>query len=99
MAQVRYSVVFGLKSEEARFLPLGEIYLRNSNLDEAKSIFKSLPQPNNTGDYVVRIYERYYDKHLEPDINYQKTEFTIECDKQGLDIIIHFLMDKYASNP
>lgn len=98
MAQVRYSVVFGSKDEANRFLPLGEIYLRDTNLDEAKTLFKSLPQPASVGDYVVRIYERYYDKHLEPDINYQKTEFTIECNRNSLDMIIHFLMDKNSTS-
>ena len=97
MAQVRYSVVFGFKDTADRFLPLGEIYLRDTNIDEAKAIFKSLPDPGNDGDYVVRIYERYYDKHLEPDVNYQKSEFTIECDKIGLDKIIHYLLDKSIS--
>ena len=98
MAQVRYSVVFGSKDEANRFLPQGEIYLRNTSLDEAKALFKSLPQPACEGDYVVRIYERYYDKHLEPDSNYQKTEFTIECDRNSLDTIIHFLMEKNSNN-
>ncbi|MEN8250224.1 MAG: hypothetical protein ABFS32_14925 [Bacteroidota bacterium] len=94
MAQVRYSVVFGIKDTADRLLPMGEIYLRNTTLEEAKALFKTLPQPSNDGDYVLRIYERYYDKHLEPDINYQKTEYTLECDRNGLDTIIHFLLDK-----
>jgi hypothetical protein len=94
MAQVRYSVVFGTKDPADRFLPQGEIYLRNTDLDQAKSIFESLPKSGAADKYVVRIYERYYDKHLEPDMNYQKTEFTIECNQAGLDEIIHFLLNK-----
>ena len=96
MAQVRYAVVFGYKDTADRFLSLGEIYLRNSNLDQAKILFKTLPQSGPEGDYVVRIYERYYDKHLDPDMNYEKTEFTIECNKSGLDAILHFLFDKLS---
>jgi hypothetical protein len=94
MAQVRYSVVFGMKDTADRFLPHGEVYLRNSDLDGAKHIFKSLPNSSSPGDYVVRIYERYYDKHLDPDMDYQKTEFTLECDRAGLDQVLHFLMEK-----
>ena len=94
MAQVRYAVVFGIKDAADRFLPHGEIYLRNTDLEQAKSKFKALPNSGAGGDYIVRIYERYYDKHLDPDMEYQKTEFTIECSKSGLDEIIHLLMDK-----
>lgn len=94
MAQVRYSVVFGLKDAADRFLPLGEIYLRNTNLDQAKSLFKSLPNSGADGDYVVRIYERYYDKHLDPDMEYEKTEYTIECNLNGLDDILHSLITR-----
>ena len=94
MAQVRYSVVFGIKDTSDKFLPHGEIYLRNINLEDAKALFKTLPVANTIGDYVVRIYERYYDKHLNLDYDYVKTEYTIECDKSGLDDIIHFLMDR-----
>lgn len=93
MAQVRYSVVFGTKDAADRFLPQGEIYLRNSDLEGAKTVFKALPGATSEGDYVVRIYERYYDKHLDPDMDYKKTEFTIECNQSGLDQIIHYLMD------
>lgn len=93
MAQVRYSVVFGKKDTADRFLPYGEIYIRNADLDGAKALFKKLPQAGAEGDYIVRIYERYYDKHLDPDMDYVKTEFTIECSKSGLDEIIHYLMD------
>jgi len=96
MAQVRYSIVFGFKDTVDRFLSLGEIYLRNSDLDQAKTLFKTLPHSGPEGDYIVRIYERYYDKHLDPDMNYQKTEFTIECTKTGLDEIINFLFDKLS---
>ena len=94
MAQVRYAVVFGAKDAADRFLPLGEIYLRNTDLEQAKSLFKALPKSGAEGDYVVRIYERYYDKHLDPDMDYQKTEYTIECNQSGLDEIVHYLMDK-----
>ena len=93
MAQVRYAVVFGMKDAADRFLPHGEIYLRNADLDQAKSIFTSLPSAKSAGDYVVRIYERYYDKHLDPDMDYQKTEYTIECNLSGLDDILHSLMN------
>lgn len=96
MAQVRYSIVFGIKDTADRFLPLGEFYLRNTDLEKAKAIFKQLPAGSNEGDYVVRIYERYYDKHLEPDLDYQKTEYTIECDKAGLDKVIHYLLEQSA---
>ena len=94
MANVRYAVVFGKKDTADRFYPYGEIYLRGINLDSAKSLFKTLPDSGTVGDYVVRIYERYYDKHLDADLDYEKTEYTIECTKDGLDKIIHFLMDK-----
>ena len=94
MAQVRYAVVFGMKDAADRFLPHGEIYLRNTDLEQAKSILKSLPGSGSGGDYIVRIYERYYDKHLDPDMDYQKTEYTIECNQSGLDEIVHYLMDK-----
>jgi len=94
MAQVRYAVVFGKKDTADRFLPYGEIYLRNTNLNSAKDLFKQLPQDNIEGDYVVRIYERYYDKHLDPDLDYVKTEFTLECTLAGLDRIIHFLLER-----
>ena len=96
MAQVRYAIVFGLKDTADRFLATGEFYLRNCDLDQAKSFFKSLPQSGNPGDYVVRIYERYYDKHLDADMNYEKTEFTIECDRSGLDNILDMLIKKLA---
>ena len=96
MAQVRYAIVFGQKDTADRFLPLGEYYLRNFDLEQAKALFKSLPVSAQEGDYVIRIYERYYDKHLEPDLDYQKTEFTIECNRSGLDSIMHYLLDKLA---
>ena len=94
MAQVRYAVVFGIKDAADRFLPHGEIYLRNKDLEQAKSLFKTLPNSGQGGDYVIRIYERYYDKHLDPDMDYQKTEYTIECNQSELDNIIHNLMSK-----
>jgi len=94
MAQVRYAVVFGIKDAADRFLPHGEIYLRNTDLEQAKSLFKTLPNSGQGGDYVIRIYERYYDKHLDPDMDYQKTEYTIECNQSELDNIIHNLMSK-----
>ena len=94
MAQVRYAIVFGKKDTADRFLPMGEIYLRNTDLEKAKSLFKKLPNTGKAGDYVIRIYQRYYDKHLEPDFDYQKTEYTIECDQHGLDQIIHYLLEE-----
>jgi hypothetical protein len=96
MAQVRYAVVFGRKDTADRFLPSGEFYLRNTDLDQAKTLFKQLPSSHSEGDFVVRIYERYYDKHIEVDLDYQKTEFTIECDQTGLDKIIHYLLERLA---
>jgi len=96
MAHVRYSIVFGYKDAADRFLSIGEVYLRNTELEEAKILLKSLPQSAPAGDYVVRIYERYYDKHLDPEINYQKTEFTIECTRAGLNEILAFLFDKFS---
>jgi hypothetical protein len=93
MAQVRYAIVFGKKDTADRFLPLGEFYLRNTDLEAAKELFKSLPTNLATGDYVVRIYERYYDKHLDPDLEYEKTAFTIECNNVGLDQIFHYLLE------
>jgi len=96
MAQVRYAIVFGLKDTADRFLSLGEFYLRNCDLDQSKTFFKTLPLPTSSGDYVVRIYERYYDKHLDADMNYVKTEFTIECDRSGLDKIVDYLVKKLA---
>ncbi len=96
MAQVRYAIVFGMKDTADRFFSLGEFYMRNSDLDQTKTFFKSLPMPSVPGDYVVRIYERYYDKHLDADMNYEKTEFTIECDKPGLDKIMDFMIKKLA---
>ena len=93
MAQVRYAIVFGRKDTADRFLPLGEYYLRNIDLEKAKALFKTLPVGVEEGDFVVRIYERYYDKHLDPDLDYQKTEYTIECNRSGLDKIMHFLLD------
>jgi|GEM_PF-5899541 len=94
MANVRYSVVFGYKDVADRFIPQGEIYLRGASLEQAKIIFKSLPQDVQEGEVVVRLYERYYDKHLEPDLNYEKTEYTIETDKAGLQKILTFLTKK-----
>ena len=94
MAQVRYAIVFGKKDTADRFLPLGEFYLRNTDLEQAKTLFKELPDISLEGDYVIRIYERYYDKHLEPDFNYQKTEFTIECNRSGLDQVLHYLLER-----
>ena len=43
MAQVRYAIVFGKKDTADRFLPLGEFYLRNTDLENAKALFKKLP--------------------------------------------------------
>jgi len=94
MAHVRYSIVFGIKDTADRFLPQGEIYLRNKNIEEAKTIFKTLPKPPSSGDYIVRIYERYYDKHLNPDMDYKKTEYTHECTLSALDEILHFLIKR-----
>ncbi len=85
----RYTVVFGLKDAADRYTPLGEFYLRGVELESAKEMFKHLPDPGGDGDYVFRLYERYYDKHTQVDMNYKKSEFTRETNQAGF----HHIMD------
>lgn len=89
MTLIRYAVVVGIKDVADRFLPICEFYLRGVELDEAKKLFKRLPEVPE-GNYVFRLYERYYDKHTEQDTHYQKSEFTREADHDGF----HKLIDK-----
>jgi hypothetical protein len=89
---VRYAIVYGKRDTADRFLPMGEFYLRGAGIERAKELFKSLPQVTDSGDFVFRVSERYYDKHLEQDMHYQKSEFTIECGQSGFNIILDHLM-------
>lgn len=89
MSMPRYCVVFGVKDVADRYFPLGEFYLRAVDLEGAKSLFKKLSKPTE-GNYVFRLSERYYDKHTQVDINYQKSEYTIETDQAGF----HDLLDQ-----
>lgn len=72
---------------------MGEFYLRGAELERAKELFKTLPSVSDPGDFVFRVYERYYDKHMEQDMDYQKTEYTIECGQKGFNIILDYLME------
>ena len=90
---VRYAIVFGKKDTAERFLPMGEFYLRGADLERAKELFKTLPAVADAGDFVFRVYERYYDKHLEQDMNYEKTAYTIECGQAGFNTILDYLME------
>jgi hypothetical protein len=92
MAAIRYCVVYGIKFAENRFLPIGEFYLRGTNLDEAKELFTKLPHVPE-GGFVFRLYERYYDKHTEVDVNYRKSEFAIETDERGFHTLLDTLID------
>ena len=85
----RYCVVFGIKDVADRYLPLGEFYLRSVDLEGAKSMFKKLTKTTE-GNYVFRLFERYYDKHTQADMNYQKSEYTLETDHAGF----HNLLDQ-----
>lgn len=90
---VRYAIVFGKKDTADRFLPMGEFYLRNAELERSKEVFKEIPPVNGSGDFIFRLYERYYDKHTEADMHYEKSEFTIECSIAGFDKILNHLME------
>jgi len=92
MANVRYAIVFGTRDTADRFIPQGEFYLRGATLEKSKLIFEALPDIPEEGDRVLRLYERYYDKHLEPDINYEKSEYTIETNLSGLQNILTHLI-------
>ena len=81
---VRYCVVFGMKDVANRFLPMGEFYLRGADLEHAKEIMNKIPEPPTPGNFVIRLSERYYDKQLNVDMNYEKTAYSREADKQGL---------------
>jgi len=86
----RYCVVFGIRDAADRFFPLGEFYLRGINLEQAKELFGQLGGKNDSGNYVLRLYERYYDKQTAIDVNYKKSEFTRETDVTGF----HRLLDE-----
>jgi len=88
----RYCVVFGVKDTADRYLPLGEFYLRGAEIEEAKSIFSKLPEKEGTGNFVFRLFERYYDKHTKLDINYKKSEYTRETSLQGFHKILDVLI-------
>lgn len=90
---VRYSIVFGKKDTADRFLPMGEFYLRGAELERAKEVFKQLPTVSDPGDFIFRVYERYYDKHIEADLHYKNTEYTVECGEKGFDTILNYLME------
>ena len=79
---LKFCIVFGVKDVAYRYLPLGEFYLRDIELEEAKSLFKKLPQTAK-GDFVFRLSNRYYDKQAQLDVNYQKSEFSLETDESG----------------
>jgi len=91
MPAIRYGIVFGVKDTADRYLPLGEFYMRGLELDGAKQLFKKLPNVSG-GDFVFRLYERYYDKHTQMDINYQKSEFTLETDEKGFHLVLDALL-------
>ncbi len=91
MTAIRYCVVYGIRNAENHFLPVGEFYLRGINLEEAKILFKKLPNVPE-GNYVFRLFERYYDKHTHVDVNYKKSEFTIETNEQGFHSILDTLV-------
>lgn len=82
MSQIKYCIVFGVKDVADRYLPLGEFYLRDIEVDEAKALFKKLPQTSK-GDFVFRLFKRYYDKQAQFDVNYEKSEFSLETDETG----------------
>lgn len=90
MAPPRYCVVFGIKDAADRFFPLGEFYLRGITIEQAKELFKRLSGESETGNYVLRLYERYYDKQTTIDVNYKKSEFTRETNAAGF----HRLLDE-----
>ena len=91
MTAIRYCVVYGIRNAENHLLPVGEFYLRGINLEEAKILFKKLPSVPE-GNYVFRLFERYYDKHTHVDVNYKKSEFTIETNEQGFHSILDTLV-------
>ena len=86
----RYCVVFGVKDAADRFFPLGEFYLRGVSLEQSKDIFNQLGDKSGSGNYVLRLYERYYDKQTNIDVNYKKSEFTRETNAEGF----HRLLDE-----
>ncbi len=91
MTVIRYCVVYGIKYAEKSYLPVGEFYLRGLNLEEAKTLFKKLPNVPE-GNFIFRLSERYYDKHTQVDVNYMKSEFTIETDEPGFHTILDALV-------
>ncbi len=96
MTAIRYCVVFGLKDVADRFVPTGEFYLRGLNLEESKILFKKLPAVQG-GNFVFRLNERYYDNHTKMDIDYKKSEFSLESNRTGFYEILdalHKLLEK-----
>ena len=91
MGVLKFCIVFGVKDVADRYLPLGEFYLRDIELEEAKSIFKRIPQTSK-GDFVFRLSKRYYDKQAQLDVNYEKSEFTIETDESGFHTVFDSLI-------
>ena len=92
MTQVRYAIVYGYKDAADAFFPFGEFYLRGASLDQAKTLFGELPKPAGSGRYVFRLFERYYDKHTEVDMNYKPSEFTRETNLAGLNTLVETLI-------
>ena len=90
MTAIRYSVVYGIKDAADRYVPVGEVYLRGLNLDDSKELFKKLPKVRE-GEFVFRLYERYYDNHTKMDVNYKKSEFALETDQAGFHEVLDSL--------
>ena len=86
----RYCVVYGVRDAADRFFPLGEFYLRGVNLEQAKELFQNLSGKEESGNYVLRLYERYYDKQTAIDVNYKKSEFCRETTAAGF----HRMLDE-----
>jgi len=97
MTQVRYAIVYGYKDAADTFFPFGEFYLRGATLEQAKSLFGDLPKPAGTGRYVFRLFERYYDKHTEVDMNYKASEFTRETNLAGFKSLLEALISLQES--
>jgi len=91
MTSIKYSVVVGVKDVADRYLPIAEFYLRGMELEECKELFKKLPDVTE-GNFVFRLFQRYYDKHTQMDMQYKKSEFTREADEQGFHILIDALI-------
>ena len=90
MTAIRYSIVYGIKDTADRYLPIGEVYLRGISLEESKELFKKLPKAGE-GEFVFRLYERYYDNHTKMDVNYKKSEFSLETNQVGFHEVLDAL--------